>query len=375
MARRFPFFRRFRRPDISRPPPVPSGLSSEEMLATRILERHRRRTIRRAQRYRSFLIRTNQRMVGVSLVLLVIAGLVFGIFVYWRLYQVQDYSAFSHNITRVVPLPLGRVGSSFIPYKDYLADLRRQVHYFETQQQLDFSQPEEDDLVSLAELKNFSLQRIIDRIYIRKLADRHGLSVSQAEVDRELSLLQAQNKLGGDLDDIQGVLAGFWGLELDDYRQLVVDQLLRDKVVAYMDVSLGNDAHQRAEEVLRQLKAGSDFSEMAGIYSEDVASSLRGGEYDVLLDLEEQDEHPRVLKAAFETPAAGFSEIIDTGRRLVIVKVLADEGGGLRRAAHISISYLALSDVLAEIREEEPVELYVEGVEYTPILLRRDGSL
>ena len=313
-------------------------------------------------------------MVSVSLALLIIAGLLFGAFVYWRLYRVQDYSAFSYNITRLVPLPLGRVGSSFIPYKDYLRDLRRQVYYFETQQQLDFSQPEEDDLVSLIELKSFSLQRVIDRIYIQKLADRHGLSVSPAEVDQELRLLQTQNKLGGDLDDIRGVLTGFWSLDLDSYRQLVANQLLQDKVVSSMDVSLNNNARQRAEAVLRQLKAGADFGEMAGTYSEDVTTSLRGGEYNFLLDLEEQDEHPRILQAAFETPVGQFSEVVDTGRRLVIVKVLADEGGGLRRAANISISYLALSDVLKDIRQDEPAELYIEGVEYVPALLRQDAS-
>ena len=100
------------------------------MLATKILEKHRRRTIRRAQKYRSFSIRTNQHMVSMSLALLIVVATFFGAFIYWRLYRVQDYSTFSYNVTQVVPVPVGRVGSSFIFYKDYLQDFRRQVYYF-----------------------------------------------------------------------------------------------------------------------------------------------------------------------------------------------------------------------------------------------------
>ena len=313
-------------------------------------------------------------MVTISLALLIIAVLVFSVFVYWRLYRVQDHSAFIYNVTRVIPLPAGRVGSSFISYREYLQDLRRQIYYFETQQQLDFTQPNPDDQVTLAELEDASLRRTVDRIYIEKLAQRYGLSVDSAEVDTQLELLQSQNKLGGDLDDIEDVLANFWDLTLEDYRQIIADELLQQEVVRYMDAQLGNSAHERMEAVLLQLKSGADFAETAGLYSEDVVTAVRGGEYNFLLNLEEHDEDPLVLEVIFETPVGQFSEIIDTGQRLEIIKVLADEGGGLRRAAHISISYLALSDVLKDIREEEPVTLYIEGVDYRPNFIETDAG-
>ena len=311
-------------------------------------------------------------MVSMSLALLIVVATFFGAFIYWRLYRVQDYSTFSYNVTQVVPVPVGRVGSSFIFYKDYLQDFRRQVYYFETQQQLDFDQPEADDQVTLAELKNSAMQRVIDRIYIKKLAQRYELSVNAQEIDRHLELLQSQNKLGGDLDDIEDVLQSFWDLTLEEYRQIIADQLLQKKVVRHMDVQLNNNAYERTQAVLRQLKSGEDFAEVAGIYSEDVVTAVRGGEYNFLLDLEEQDEDPLVLQAIFETPVGQFSEIIDTGQRLVIVKVLANEGESLRRAAHISISYLLLNDVLKDIREDEPVTLYIEDVNYIPNFIGSD---
>ena len=224
----------------------------------------------------------------------------------------------------------------------------------------------------MAELKNSAMQRVIDRIYIKKLAQRYELSVDAQEIDRHLELLQSQNKLGGDLDDIEDVLQSFWDLTLEEYRQIIADQLLQKKVVRHMDAQLNNNAYERTQAILRQLKSGEDFAEVAGIYSEDVITAVRGGEYNFLLDLEEQDEDPLVLQAIFETPVGQFSEIIDTGQRLVIVKVLANEGEGLRRAAHISISYLLLNDVLKDIREDEPVTLYIEDVNYTPNFIGSD---
>ena len=371
-SKRSNFWHRLRRPHADWRPPSAHDAPSKDMLATKILEKHRRRTIRRAQKYRSFFIRTNQHMVSMSLALLIVVAVFFGAFIYWRLYRMQDYSTFSYNVTQVVPVPVGRVGSSFIFYKDYLQDFRRQVYYFETQQQLDFDQPQADDQVTLAELKNSAMQRVIDRIYIKKLAQRYQLSVDAQEIDRHLELLQSQNKLGGDLDDIEDVLQSFWDLTLAEYRQIIADQLLQKKVVRHMDAQLNNNAYERTQAILRQLKSGEDFAEVAGIYSEDVITAVRGGEYNFLLDLEEQDEDPLVLQAIFETPVGQFSEIIDTGQRLVIVKVLANEGEGLRRAAHISISYLLLNDVLKDIREDEPVTLYIEDVNYTPNFIGSD---
>ena len=336
----------------------------DEIVINRTLERHRRRIIRRAQQYRSFFINTNQHIVSISLVVLIVAGLVFSGFIYLRLYRNQDYSVFIYNVTQILPLPVARVGSSFVSYEDYLRNLRRQIHYFETQQQVDFSQPDPDAQITLVELKNAAMQRVIDQVYIEKLAQRYDLSVTSEEIDERLELLQAQNKLGRDLDDIEDVLDNFWGLTLEEYRQIVANKILQQKVIRQMDETLENNAYARMQTILRRLNGSEDFAELAIIHSEDVITSVNGGEYNFLLDLEEREEDPLVLKAIFETPVGQFSDIIDTGERLEIIKVLSDEGEGLRRAAHIRISYLLLSDVLKDIREEEPVEIYVDDVIY-----------
>ena len=336
------------------------------MMVTRALERHRRRAIREARRHRSVLINTNQKVVTGSFFILILTLLVFGGFVYWSLYQKQDYSFFMYNITRVVPVPVARVGSTLVRYRDYLHHLRRQLRYYETQFAVDFSVDNQlqDAPVSLAEIKNQALQRAVDRVYVAKLANQYNLNVSDEEIDEQLALLQAQNKLGTNLQDVENVLNAFWGLTTAEYRRLLADELLERKVIRRLDVELGNNVVERMQAVEHRLNGGADFSRLAEELSDDFATAVNGGEYEFSLALNESDEHPLVLEAIFATPIGHFSEIIDTGRRLEIVKVLSDEGDGRRRAAHIRLNYVNLSDALRDIREREAVDIFITDVKY-----------
>ena len=338
----------------------------EEVVVTKTVEKHRRLILRRAQQYRSFLINTNRRVVGVSLAVLLVAASGFGGLVYFNLYRDQSHSDFSYNVARILPLPVAKTGSTFVPYGDYLGDLRRQIHYFESQQGMDFSQPEEEDAqVTLDELKNASMKRVIDRVYVSKLAAERGLSVTEGEIDSRLALLQSQGKLGGNLEDIEEVLDNFWGLSLAEYRRILSANILQEKVTRAMDEELGNGAMERMEAIFRSLNGGEDFAELAIAYSEDPTTAINGGRYEFPLELEGREEDPQVLRAVFETPPGQFSDIVDTGDRLEVVKVLEDEGNGRRRAAHIRISYLLLDDILAEIRDKEPTAIYIDDVTYS----------
>lgn len=351
-------------PDVAEPESS-SVIDREGIIVTRTVKRHRRRVIQRAQRYRSLTVNTNQRVVGVSLVVLVASLLIFSGVIYVRLYRSQEYSAFIHDVTKIAPVPVGRVGGTFVPYSQYLSILRRQVHYFETQQQVDFDNPVADAQVALIELKSEAMQQVIDQIYIEKLAAARDIEVTAEEIDQRFELLQAQNKLGDSSEDIEDVLDNFWGISLKEYRQIVADNMLREAVTRVMDEELGNNARERMELIFRRLSGGEEFALLAIRHSEDPSTAVNGGEYNFLLSLADQDEDPQVLQAVFETPVGQYSDIVDTGSRLEIIKVLSDEGDGTRRAAHISISYLLLSDILRDIRQEEPATIYIDGVTYS----------
>ena len=346
--------------------PRSQSMRSPLSLEKEIVNKYRRRAIERARRYRLAFLHTNQRIVFVSLAILFLAGLLFSALVYWRLYVVQDYSDFAYNTTRILPLPVARVGSSFVSYHDYLQDLRRQIHYFESQQRVDFDQPSPDDLVVLDELKQMAMQRVVTHSYIDQLASKHKLSVSDEEVDQRLRRLQRQGKLGRTEADTERVLLSFWGMSLSEYRHALRDELLHEKIVKKEDQLRLKDrsAQARIKEIERKLLAGADFADMAREYSDNVSTAIRGGEYERSLSLKESEKDPIVLETIFATPIGKMSGIIDSGRQLEIIKVLSDEGNGRRRAAHISIVYVSLGEILSEIQEKEDVKIYIQDVEY-----------
>ncbi|MCY4010827.1 MAG: SurA N-terminal domain-containing protein [Candidatus Saccharibacteria bacterium] len=341
-------------------------LEAQEILKTRAVEKYRQRTLRRAQKLKAhLLVHTNQKTVLWSLGVISITFLILSGIIYWRLYHAQDYSVFMYNITRFVPLPVARVGSTWIAYEDYLKQLHRQIHYFEIQQQVDFNDSTTQATISLQELKQQALQRVITATYIQKLADQYQLTVTEQEIDEELERLRRQNKLASDPEEIEGILDDFWDWSTADYRQVVAENLLQKKVVRVMDVILKNNALQRMKDIEVRLKNGASFSELAEEFSENPQTALNAGIHDFFFDLEDRHEDPIVLEAAFQTPIGQISDIIDTGERLEILKILSNEGEGLRRVAHIRIFYAPLTEVLQAIRQKEPVTIYIDGIDYS----------
>lgn len=348
-----------------------SSSGDYEVLGVAAVDRQRQRIIKQAKKHKLAFMSTNQRVVVSSIVVLLIATFFFASFIYWRLYLLQDYSDFGYNVTRVLPLPVARVGSSFVMYEDYLRELRRQVYYFEQQQQVDLSQPDQQNITTLDELKDLAMQRAVIRVYMQKLADQYDIPVTtEAEIDARLANFRQQNKIASE-EDLEDILRTFWDMDLREHRLVVGDIILQEKVIKLLDQEFKQDsvlgsAQDRMAEIRRQLNVGQDFAEVAREHSEDINTAHRGGEYESLIVADRQQEHPKILEAIFATEVGEYSEIIDTGQRLVIIKVLADEGDGLRRVAHVAVFYIALSEVLQPVEEQQAVHIYIDGVEYFP---------
>lgn len=348
---------RLLKPRLSKKAKLPESTQDIDHEVPRItnetVEEHRKEVIKGGRRFIYPIINTPRRVLGLSILVATIAMIVFSTYTLLKLYRFNDYSDFSYNVVKVIPLPVARIGGAMVPFEDYLFELRRYVHYFETQQGVDFESS--DGLANLDEQRERSLQRTVDNAYIKKLARQNDIAVSEAEINAELELLRQQNKLGDGEEALEDVLLDFWGWSIDDYKRSIRQELLRQKVVE----SLDDSAYSRANAALERLSAGEDFADLAAELSDDAASASNGGEYGFLLDVESQNEDPKVLNAAFETRVGEVSSIINTGYKLEIVKVLSDEGGDKRRAAHMSFFFSDITPRLNDLKEEQPARLYL----------------
>ena len=334
---------------------VLNALATETFeIDARRLRQYRQAIIRSGDRYRSSVIITPRRLVGLSLLILILALIALIGYVSVRAYRHQDYSQFMANVTRVIPVPVARVDTTFISYRDYLQELRRYTHYFESQQDLDLSDPNNEDI--LRDLKQRSLRHVVNQVYIDRLASEHKINVSDDEVELEFALLRQQNKLGGNETETAAVLGEFFGMSIDEYLYRIRDELLKQKVVAKLDQ---RQAQSKAESIRQRALGGEDFAELARANSDDPVSAAIGGEYNFWLDLDEQNETPAVLAAVFETEVGGISSIIQTGYRLEIIKVLEENSEGQRRAAHISVYFSSEVEILKDIKERQPAVYYL----------------
>ena len=218
---------------------------------------HREEVLSSARKFIYPLKHSRYRVVIISALLLTIVGIGFFAYTLLALYKFQHTSTFMYRITQVVPFPVAKAGKRYVSYENYLFELRRYKHYYETQQRVDFSSDAGKE--QLEATRQQVMDRIIDDAYVKQLAEEHRISVSDKEVDEAIKLVRDQNKLGSNENVYKDVLREFWDWSPEDFRRDLRQQLLARKVIAALDT----DVKARADKVSAELKSGADFAAMA----------------------------------------------------------------------------------------------------------------
>lgn len=313
---------------------------------------HREDVLKGARKYKYPLAHSKHRIVIVSTTLLVAAVVVFLVYTGLALYRFQSSSAFTYRVTQVLPFPVARAGKHFVAYENYLFELRRYEHYYQTQQLVNFaSQSGKDQLNSY---KPKALNEVIQAAYVKQLAAQNHVSVSGSELDDEMNALQAQNHSSG--QELADVTNKFFGWSLDDLKREIKQELLAQKVAAKLDTA----TQARAANVLKQLQNGADFGTLAAQNSDDTASKGNGGQYaDTIITLGSTDVPPQVVEALQKLQVGQTSGIIEAGNTLEIVKLLGNDNGKLK-AAHISFNLMPIDTFVKAYEKTHPVHTYIK---------------
>jgi hypothetical protein len=337
------------KPPAVKLPKVPFRKSSAEAdeglprITNETVAAHREEVLSSARKYIYPLQHSKHRVVKISVGLLVAA--IVGFFVYFglALYKFQSTSGFVYAVTQVIPFPVAKAGSSYVSYNSYLFELRHFIHYYQTQQQVDFNSKSGKE--QLAEFKKRSMNKVIEVAYAKQLAKKHGVTVSGREIDNEIALVRSQNRLGGSDQVFRDVLNEFWGWSVTDFKRELRDELLEQKVVSQLDTK----THDKANAAYAQLQAGADFAEVAKKSSEDPATAPGGGVYPISIDRSNRDIAPQLVTALFSLKQNEVSSIINTGYRLEIVKVIQIDGDKVQ-AAHIAFNLKDISQYTTELQ-------------------------
>lgn len=295
---------------------------------------------------------SRHRIVVVSVSIFIVLFLIFIAYSLLALYRFNTTSTFMYRVTQVVPFPVGMAGSRLVSYQDYLFELRHYIHYYETQQGIDFDTDAGNE--QLNAFRDIALQSVINNAYVKQLAEQHNISVSNQEVQQQVQLLRSQNRLGSSDEVFEDVLREFWGWSVNDFERELSKQLLAQKVVAALDT----EAQDAAQTVISRLEKGAKFSDLVKEFSDDEATKNSGGEYGFSIERTNRDLSPSVIDALFSLEPGQASGVIETPLGLEIVQVQEKSGSGVR-ASHIFIAFKDINDYTDPLKEDNPQRLFI----------------
>lgn len=306
-----------------------------------------------ARKYIYPLQASKRRIVRLSVGIFIAAVVGFFGFCALELYKFQSTSSFIYGVTRVMPFPLAVISNRYIvSYNSYLFELRRYMHYYQTQQHTDFSTAAGKQW--LAVLKRRSMDETLQYAYVQRLAAQNHISVSNSDLDTAVALVRSQNRLGSSDQVFQNVLSEFWDWSVHDFRRELGQELLAQKVVDRLDTN----THTRALQALDQLQRGTPFALVAKAMSDDTVTRGNGGDYGIAISKSNTNFAPQVAAELFQLQPGQHSGIIDTGYSLEIVQVTSVQGSEVH-AAHIAFNFQPISAYIKPLQNRQKPRLFI----------------
>lgn len=331
---------------------VSDALSNVPRITNETLGDHREEVLSSARKYIYPLKQSKHRVVRVSLSILVAVIVGFFIVCGLALYKFQSDSTFLYDITRVVPLPVAKVGNSWVSYESYLFELRHDIHYYQTQQHVDFSS--KSGQAQLIHLKEQAMAEVIQNKEVNQLAAQYHVTVSNQAVNNQITLVRNENRLGNSTDVFNEVLNEVYGWDEDDFKRELKQQMLQQAVVAKLDTATA----MRAQAALEQINKGTSFATVASQDSDDLSTKTNGGQYPNPITINDSNISPIITAELFKLKPGQVSGIINTGYTLEILKVISISSSGVT-AAHIQFNLQSINTYLKPLQEKEHVHQYI----------------
>lgn len=220
------------------------------------------------------------------------------------------------------------------------AEIKQQFEKQNTKVKFDYAVIKKDDILKAIKPADAELKAYYDRnkqTYVNSIPEKRQLKYVVIDNSRLLAQTQVT----------QQDLENYYDQRRDNYRvpgQVDVRQILIKKPLpddaGKVDQKAVEQAHSKADDILKQLKAGGNFADLAKKNSEDAETAKNGGS----LGWVQPDAFPveSVSKTVASLPKGGTSDVIDAGYAYVILHV--DD----KQEAHVK----TLDEVKAEIEPQ-----------------------
>lgn len=291
---------------------------------------------------------------GTIAAIVIVFILIFGVLIY----KYKNDSRIVQIVANVIPYPAEKVNGSWIKYSTYLFEVNSIKHYYqsqsteENQQAIDFNS--EEGKQRLKQLKEQVLDQLQQEAIVRQIAKDQKVTVSSKEVKEQID--QITKSAGGE-EKVDEVLTKFYGWDKKDLEKKIRYQLLKQKTSEKLqnDEAINAQAKAKADEALKEVKAGGDFAELAKKYSQD-SSAANGGD---LGFFSKGQMVPEFEKVAFELQAGQTSELVKTKYGYHIIKVNEKKDDQVR-ASHILIKGIDFDQYVEDELKKAKVSEYIK---------------
>jgi parvulin-like peptidyl-prolyl isomerase len=233
---------------------------------------HREKILAEGRKFKYPLQYAKHKILINTIIVVIIATIAFGGWLYFMLYQKQASSDFFYNATKILFLPVANVDGQNVSYADYLRRARSAIFYKEHEGDVDLNSS--DGQRELSCLKRDEMDKAERAAYATKIAKSKNITVSDKEVDAEINRnLKASNGESMAQADYENVLRQYYGWTMNDYRIELRNQLLERKVAFAVDTA----AKDKIAQAEARLKAGEDFATVVSEMSDDKDTRNTGG--------------------------------------------------------------------------------------------------
>jgi foldase protein PrsA len=296
------------------------------------------------------------RVAAIAIALIAVIVLVFGVLVYGY----KSESPAVKAVSGVVPYPVEQVNGRFVSYSDYLFEVDANKRAYQNNAKLN-NQPavnfnSADGKKLVTQIKQHSLEKLKSDALIAQLASQKKVKVTDKEVNDLIN--QLYQRYGGK-DTLLKTLKDIYGWDLGDLKKVVRKQLLaknlEEKVTS--DPAVDATAKAKAQDVLKQVKDGGNFGDLAKKYSQS-SDAANGGDLGFFTKGQLPDN---VQSAAEALQPDQVSDIIKTQYGYEIIKVIEKKDDGSIHAQHILIKTLDFNEYFQNELKKAKSKAYISA--------------